>query len=167
MNIFILDKNIKKCALYHCDKHVGKMLLEAAQLLSTVVRLSGLDAGYKITHRNHPCTLWTNKSLSNWIWLRKLAKALNNEYRFRFDKTINHKSYDLIMLLPVPNIIDHGLTPFVQIMPEIYKDNDPVIAYRNYYVWEKGYLLNWGKKRVEPFWVERIMKSTGPLPKEM
>jgi hypothetical protein len=61
MNIFLLDSNIKKCAQYHCDKHVVKMILESAQILSTVLRLNGVDQGYKTTHANHPCTLWAGK----------------------------------------------------------------------------------------------------------
>ena len=39
MNIFYLDENPKKCAKYHCDKHVVKMIIEYAQLLSTAHRL--------------------------------------------------------------------------------------------------------------------------------
>ena len=35
MNIFILDEDIDKCAEYHVDKHVVKMILESAQLLCT------------------------------------------------------------------------------------------------------------------------------------
>jgi hypothetical protein len=73
MNIFILDEIPEKCARYHCDAHVIKMILESAQMLSTTVRLSGIDRGYKITHQNHPCTLWTGESLSNWQWLRELG----------------------------------------------------------------------------------------------
>ena len=156
MNIFILDKNIKKCAQYHCDKHVGKMILESAQMLSTAVRLAGDDIGYKVTHQNHPCMVWTRKSLSNWIWLQNLARALNKEYRFRFDKSINHKSYDLIQSLPLPKIQDHGLTSFAQVMPEIYKNQNPVIAYRGYYVGEKKHLLSWNNKRTPPDWLKNL-----------
>ena len=36
MNIFILDEDPKKCAQYHNDKHVVKMILETAQLLCGV-----------------------------------------------------------------------------------------------------------------------------------
>ena len=91
MNIFILDRNLKKCAQYHCDRHVVKMILESAQLLSTVLRINDIDEGYRPTHQNHPCTLWAGKSLTNWIWLRKLAENLNSEYKFRFNKTTNQK----------------------------------------------------------------------------
>ena len=58
MNIFVLDQNIEKCAKYHCDKHVIKMILESAQMLSSVVRIQGFDIGYKLTHKNHPCSIW-------------------------------------------------------------------------------------------------------------
>lgn len=37
MNLFILDTDLDKCAQAHIDLHVGKMQLEAAQLLSTTV----------------------------------------------------------------------------------------------------------------------------------
>ena len=39
MNIFYLDFQTDKCAEYHCDKHVTKMIVEYAQLLSTAHRV--------------------------------------------------------------------------------------------------------------------------------
>ena len=39
MNIFVLDKNPIKAAQQHCDKHVVKMILESAQMLSTAHRI--------------------------------------------------------------------------------------------------------------------------------
>ena len=152
MNIFILDENIKKCARYHCDRHVVKMVLESAQMLSAALRLHGWDNGYQITHPNHPCTLWTRASLSNWKWLRKLAKELNSEYKYRFNKTENHRSWDLIQTLPLPPIKDIGLTRFAQAMPKQYKTINPVLAYRNYYLGEKFRIFQWTKRNT-PFWI--------------
>ena len=40
MNIFYLDKCPVKSAEMSCDKHVVKMILESAQLLCTVHRVS-------------------------------------------------------------------------------------------------------------------------------
>ena len=37
MNLFYLDEDLDKCAEYHVDKHVNKMILEAAQLLCTAI----------------------------------------------------------------------------------------------------------------------------------
>lgn len=39
MNIFFLSAKLDECAKYHCDKHVVKMILEYAQLLSTAHRI--------------------------------------------------------------------------------------------------------------------------------
>ena len=38
MNIFFLDKTPELSAKMLCDKHIPKMLLESAQMLSTAVR---------------------------------------------------------------------------------------------------------------------------------
>ena len=142
MNIFVLDLNIKKCARYHCDRHVVKMILESAQMLSSALRLNGWDHGYKVTHPNHPCTIWTRASLSNWKWLRKLA------------------SWNLIQSLPLPPINDLGLTAFAQAMPEKYKNKNPVLAYRSFYLEEKTSLFQW-TKRTTPLWIRN--KTTNNL----
>ena len=39
MNIFILDHNPKIVAQSQCDKHVVKMIVESAQMLSTAHRM--------------------------------------------------------------------------------------------------------------------------------
>ncbi len=155
MNIFVLDLNINRCARYHCDKHVVKMVLESAQMLSAAFRINGVDAGYKLTHKNHPCTQWACASLSNWNWLRELAKELNEEFKFRFNKNENHMSWDLINSLPLPPIKDLGLFPFAQAMPEQYKNKNPVKAYRNFYIGEKHKLFQWTKRK-PPRWIPNL-----------
>ena len=153
MNIFVLDNDIEKCAQYHCDKHVVKMTLESAQMLSAALRLNGINQGYQVTHKNHPCTKWTRESLSNWNWLQSLSTSLNHEYKFRFGRQTNHKSYDLIKTLPIPQIKDYGLTPFAQAMPSQYKNENSITAYRDFYCGEKKNLLFW-TKRIEPKWIK-------------
>lgn len=49
MNIFYLDDDPKKCAEMHCDKHVVKMIIEYAQLMSTAHRV--LDGQQDIEQR--------------------------------------------------------------------------------------------------------------------
>lgn len=152
MNIFVLDQDVEKCAEYHCDKHVVKMILEYAQMLSSAVRITTeLDVGYKITHKNHPCSIWARTSLSNWRWLKELARAVNEEYKFRYGKEVNHKSFDVIEALPEPDIEDIGLTEFPQTMPDYCKLDNPINSYRNFYMKEKHPFASW-KKRGVPFW---------------
>jgi hypothetical protein len=151
MNIFVLDKNPQKAAQYHNDRHVVKMILESAQLLSTACRLSDVPCGYQITHVNHPCSQWTRESLSNWRWLKELAYYLNQEYKFRFKQSRDHRAYALIKELPEPDIPDRGLTKFVQAMPNQYQDQDVVKAYRCYYRQGKKHLGQWSNQ-VPPWW---------------
>jgi hypothetical protein len=151
MNIFVLDLDLSKCASYHIDKHCGKMIVEAAQMLSTACRLSGLDYGYKITHVNHPCNKWVRESLSNWYWLKELTKHLNREWQQRYNHLVNHKSYSVILTLPKPKITDIGLTSFAQAMPDEYKNSNPVVAYRNYYRYEKRDIATW-KNSIPGWW---------------
>ena len=121
MNIFVLDSDVRKCARYHADQHVIKMILESTQMLCTALHRHGVDAPYKPTHRNHPCTLWAGDSLANWKWLRRLALALNDEYRYRFGDRGDHSSAVVARDLQPPPIENVGLTEFAQAMPEKYR----------------------------------------------
>ena len=148
MNIFILDRDPAVAARYHCDKHVSKMILESAQMLSTV-----LGGPYKKTHQNHPCTVWVGDSMGNAVWLFELAHHLNREWRQRYKHNVNHKSYEVIKGIVMENkwveLPDMGLTPFAQAMPEQFKRNDPVASYRDYYKsktfarWDHGPTPDW------------------------
>ena len=132
MNIFILDQEPKHAAQAHCDKHIAKMILESAQMLSTA-----LGQGYKATHKNHPCTLWTAQSRDNAEWLYALASHLNDEYKKRYKRNVSHKSWDVIRHYHNAQarrvLADSGLTPFALAMPEQYKTDDAVQSYRAYY----------------------------------
>lgn len=161
MNIFILSLIIEKCARYHCDKHVVKMILEYAQLLSSAHRIldnellpSFNDSLYKLSHKNHPCAIWTRTSSSNYEWLYSLFIELNKEYTRRYNK--EHLSYtklkDLLANKP-KNIPEGPLTPFALAMPDYIKDSiknlevdefkKAVIAYRLYYKYEKKSFATW------------------------
>lgn len=151
MNIFYLDEDLTKCAEAHCDRHVVKMILEYAQLLSTACRESGLDMGYKTTHKNHPCAKWVRASEDNFLWLADLAGAVNSEYKFRYGHSRNHKSYDLICTLELPDLPKIGLTELPKCMPDEYKVDSVVESYRNYYRNDKVRFATW-KNRDTPSW---------------
>jgi len=152
MNIFVLDTDIIECARSHSDRHVVKMVLESAQMLCTVLHMNGLEAPYRPTHQNHPCTLWTGRSLSNWLWLRDLALALNDEYRYRYRRGEDHASASVARSLQPPRIEDRGLTEFAQAMPGEYRvPGDPVTAYRRFYSAEKAGFARWTRRPV-PEW---------------
>lgn len=112
-------------------------------MLSTVCRENGMDVGYKACFQHHPCTQWAGESLSNWRWLRRLALALNEEYKYRYGNEDDHKSAQVIESLPEPPIEDKGLTKPPQAMPDECKHDNPVEGYRTYYREEKEHLAEW------------------------
>lgn len=165
MNIFVLDTDPLLAAQYHVDKHIVKMPLETAQMLCTAHHLleSPFEVPYKPTHKNHPCTLWVCQETANYLWLCELGMELCIEYTYRYEK--RHKCQDVIeqchKYVPhsqvYPNLIsyqDH--TPFAQAMPEYFYDDDPVVAYRQYYALGKKHLHSW-KKRDTPEWLREYL----------
>ena len=154
MNIFILDENIETNVKYYMDCHVSKMVLETAQLLCSAFYFcdnNNYIPPYKlIRNKNHICARWTRESLSNWLYLKELGLKIGKEYEYRYDKI--HVSELVIRSLPIPNLEDKGLTPFVNCMkPQYIICDDVIINYRNYYVGDKIHLAKW-TKREKPFW---------------
>lgn len=156
MNIFILDEDLKENAKYYCDQHLVKMILETAQILCTVVTLNGGEAPYKPTHPNHPCTRWVMRNGHHWDFLILLVTALNDEYKKRFNKVKNHKSYDVICNLVKPKYtINYPIKEYVSVTKKV--ENLPlretVMAYRKFYK-EKSLKFNmrWTGRK-EPYWL--------------
>jgi hypothetical protein len=174
MNRFILDKDPITAAQQHCDKHVVKMILEEAQMLSTAHRIiDGIEVAgksktgrnvkrwklederdnslYQATHVNHPCTQWSMQTNNNYKWSVGLLEALLNEYTYRYGK--KHKCGELFdMLTILPRNIPFGpLTEFPQAMPDECKRADPVDGYRDYYINHKARFAKW-TNRLTPDW---------------
>ena len=97
MNIFFLHKDPQWAANALCDKHVPKMLLEAAQMLSTAVQANAkerLEDLYKPAYPKHPMTIWVGHTQQNFIWALENAVFISQEYYKRFNKL--HKSSRII-----------------------------------------------------------------------
>jgi len=156
VNIFYLDRDPVRCAMMHCDKHVVKMILEYAQLLSTAHHLvdgePSIDC-YKATHKNHPSAVWVRENRSNYQWLYQLLSNLLVEYTHRYGKTHKTESSGVFQnLSKIPYELRGGkFTEPPQCMPDACKDDDPVVGYRNYYVREKSYMARW-KNTESPVW---------------
>lgn len=110
MNIFVLDTDPVVAARQHNDKHVVKMILESAQLLSTAHRMvDGMPYEdrtannrriqrwrhvdetresilLKASHVNHPCNVWVRSHEAHYQWLFRLFAELNEEYTRRYNK---------------------------------------------------------------------------------
>ena len=179
MNLFVLNENPVIAAQEQCDKHINKMVIESAQMLSTTHRM--LDGTmyyelsknnrrvkrykltdlreqqlYKAVHFNHPCTVWTRESLYNYIWHYKHFIALCDEFTHRYGKVhmTDTKLRKVLMAPPfhIPNIES---TPFKLAMksnPECMFPEDPVKSYRMYYKTKQSrFKIAWTKRDV-PEW---------------
>jgi hypothetical protein len=145
MNIFYLDHDVRKCAEMHNDKHVVKMILEYAQLLSTAhrildgvlftgVSLSGRKKTvyvladnrnstlYSATHVNHPSAVWVRQSAQNYMWLAELLEECCKEYTYRYDKVHKVERDGLMQALKnqFPTNIPDG--PFTEPTPAMPDD---------------------------------------------
>lgn len=180
MNLFYLDEDLDKCAEYHIDKHVGKMQLEAAQLMTSTLwvdkylgfiprKLTSEELGiindakrnepsindrvftrYLPTHINHPCAIWARSSLEHHYWIINYINALNEETMWRGNKS--HASCAEANRMPEPGQLPNkGWYKPALAMPDQYKFDDPVEAYRSYYIQEKADMASW-KRRGAPYW---------------
>ena len=180
MNVFVLSECPRESARMMCDKHIPKMIIEAAQMLSTAHRMhdgymekrlsksgkrmvkayphhnSNLDGVlYKAVHHYHPCTVWTMASKANYNWHYEHFLELCSEFTYRFKK--EHLTYTKlrdVLKAATTNIPDIELTEFPQAMshyPQCMVDGNPIQAYRNYYHVAKGF-AKWVKGREAPSW---------------
>lgn len=165
MNVFFLHRSAIICAAHHCDKHVVKMILESAQILSTVHSMHGEPKTYKPTHQNHPSVQWASQSRLHYMYVQELAVHLCREYRKRYSKT--HKSEELIVneLCNPPAALTKSIwIDPPQCMPEQYKRADAVSAYRAYYKGEKSYFAKWfGKTELAPSWFFNFRENDTPV----
>jgi hypothetical protein len=167
MNIYYLHRDPRMAARYHNDRHVSKQILESAQIMVAAhIALDGMwaveaafgtDLPLRPTHGEHPCVKWVSVSDKNYDWLQTLAVHLGQEYRARFGSV--HVMAGLIDNLSVrPMKIRHvSATAIPQCMPEEYRGQDAVTAYRQFYYHEKMHLARWSAPAEIPPWWKKMM----------
>jgi len=180
MNRFILHEDPVVAAQMHCDKHVVKMVLEEAQMLSTAHRVADsfvirthvpkqrsrteyyFEPGdsregllYLVTHKNHPCSVWARASRANYSWASSLLHSLLNEYEYRYSKIhkIRRTGLERALMQYPRGIPDSPRTPFPLAMPDEYKRyGDAVGSYRTLYRLSKSRFAAWNRGRSAPDW---------------
>jgi hypothetical protein len=175
MNIFFIDENPRKAARMVCNEHM-KMILESAQMFSTLVHLTieNTDKSriYKPCHENHPSAKWLREDLKNIDWLLKHEDELAKENFRRRGK--EHKSHEVTKICyeiikqnqHLFNLSQNITKPKLAIseqyrlpekIPEEYYDYlltedvspfmiDTVTRYRYFYVKDKRSFATWNEK---------------------
>jgi hypothetical protein len=159
MNIFVFDADPVVAARQHPNKYLVKMPLETSQILCTAHHVLKTDSNtipYKSTHVNHPCSIWVRQSKENYLWAVSYGLELCKTYTAAYSKTHACEAVLDWALETLPNgFTVAGLTPFVQAMPDEYKNKDAVVAYRQYFCGEKRHLADWSKLPwLKPSWYE-------------
>jgi hypothetical protein len=136
MNIFATDPCPIRSATVLANRHVVKMALESAQMLSTALRAAGVTESrlYRAAYQRHPCTLWSRQTRANFLWLCDHADALCAEKLYRYPDKPPHKSQTVIDLARslASHVPDGDLLPFAQAMPDEHRHQCAHLAYRRY-----------------------------------
>lgn len=176
MNVFYLSYDPRTCAAEHCDKHVVKMIVEYAQLLSTAHRvLDGIpytaktannrnikrfyldkpreDMLYKACHINHPSAIWVRQSTKHYRWLFDLFQHCCVEYTRRYGKFHSTEQLKAYLWRAPINSIDNGWQDPPPAMPDKYKvTGNAIQSYRNYYIGDKVAFAKWKSPSTIPTW---------------
>lgn len=166
----------------HCDKHVVKMVIEYAQLMSTAHRILDGTPYYDLTkngrkikrwrlddereiklmkasHINHPSNVWTRSNHQNYIWLNQMWFYLLREYTYRYGKT--HACARLEeQLYSTPNNIVKG--EFYEPTPAMPDDckipKNSLASYKKYYIEKKTHFAKWTKREI-PLWYSELLNK--------
>ena len=163
MNIFYIDKNPQHAAQQLADDHIRKMQIESAQMCSVAHWVTGSTAPYKQSHTNHPSTKWTCESLDHAQWLLDHGLEICDEFVVRYGK--EHATRKVLFWVKdnLPLISDKfpsiGFVPPPQCMPDEYKTDDTIKAYRDFYIKDKLGIkkLNYNKLNNTPKWINESL----------
>jgi len=158
MNLFYTDKNPHVAARDLCDKHVVKMILEAAQMMCTAhTELSSTlipaDVCYKPTHVNHPSAVWVRASKTQYAWCYEWWVAMCSEYYARYGKVhlTYKKLHEYIGIVPHSIATRYSFVEPPQCMPDEFKHDITTVAYREYMRVEKNHMAAWAHSE-KPYW---------------
>ena len=136
MNIFYIAPCPLTAASMQCDKHVGKMVLESAQMWCAAhhVLEGGAPVPYRLAHKNHPSTVWVRSNRKHYDWLYKHFQGLSEEYTDRYSKV--HMSWEkchMLLLFAPSSIPDIEWCDPPQCMPDECKRETSLAGYTEYY----------------------------------
>jgi hypothetical protein len=156
MNIFYINEDPIIAARELADDHVRKMQIESAQMCCTAHWETGNEAPYKRAHKNHPSTIWARQSIQHYDWLVKHGLEICNEFKKRYGKEHATKKVLEWCQNNKPNIPDNGFIAPPQCMPDEYKMDDTLEAYKKFYILDKVNIkkLDWKKLNNKPEWIK-------------
>jgi hypothetical protein len=117
---------------------------------------TGGTAPYKRAHKNHPSTIWTRQSIQHYRWLVKHGLEICSEFEKRYGKVHATKQVLLWCQDNEPSLPNNEFTEPPQCMPEEFRKENTVEAYKNFYINDKVKVkqLDWKKLNNKPEWIK-------------
>jgi hypothetical protein len=172
----LVDSHVCKMVLESAQMLANCFSLE--QLASAECPRTQKNTVRKYSYVKHPCSIWVRQSRGNMRWLIKHAETMDDE---RIQRALIKKQHHIDLEVlglefnkliadsnPVPhfsmgfitwvhNNIDNSIVPegeltkFAQAMPDEFKCEDSIEAYRNFYAKGKSHLHVWTRNK--PDWI--------------
>lgn len=169
MNIFAVDRDPVISAKSLCNTHVRKMFLESCNILlfpfkEMNFKLPVTKTGNEIrlSHRNHPATLWALSNYTNYLWLLTHTEELRNQCRARYkEKYYTEVYFNFIeenLIKAQSNFFTclGSLTPFARCFGQfklvLEEVPDTIEAYRKFYNLDKKDFAFWPSADSIPEW---------------
>jgi hypothetical protein len=166
VNFFYLDRDPKICAQNYCNKHIIKIPIEIAQILSKIHYELKSDIDYSTIYNNSRVVkntlgpyLWALESYDNYIWTCQLSLELINEYKYRYNKS-EHKTEKILLSLlgNPPELPKIGITKFQGTNKYDmfqYISNDSITCARYHYSEMKCENDKWTNRTI-PVWFTQL-----------
>lgn len=181
MNLFATSQCPRESALSLDDKRVGKLLMEANQMMSVAVKIHYAEDSRLLQigprqltigmgYINHPVSKWVRSTSGNFHWCLSHAMALGLEYSHRFGK--NHESFYRTrhIALKYSDVVPQGpLEPFqnsarnLGLGLDFTSIPDTPLAYQLYLNarWETDKRPPTWTRRDPPSWIMNIVACSG------
>ena len=176
MNVFYTSEDPQQAAIWHCDKHCRKMILEYTQQLITARVMKGELTASNVTEdclredgnlkyytyrmRNHPCCVWVRHDRKGFVYVSQLLYWLCKEFEYRWDKKHSTERYyfDALPKADLDKLFPHRRK--TKAVPTAVSGNtiipnNPVETYRLFYMTKQDrWDLKW-TRREKPPWFTR------------
>jgi len=166
MQIFLPSENIMECAKALDDKRLNKIVVESAQIASTVLWINDCDIAetltangkcYLPTHENHPLVRWCASSNENFSFVLDYLFELCVEYTYRFEK--RHKTADILFSLANNSGRYVGGKKVGVVTPINATTHYKHINWSVYEAYRLEMAYKWNNQKKPPVWTRRCKPS--------
>lgn len=98
MTLYLLDPTPRRCAKYHCDRHLNECLESTVVDLCDAVMSNGYNRSWmwEKVDESSDFGQWLKTSYVNWHWAYLVCEELYDEYRHRNGFDANHTAGDML-----------------------------------------------------------------------